>query len=34
VHLQIGPMMQYITSLVQAHDGEVEPDHTIQRVSG
>jgi len=34
VHLQIGPMMRYITSLMQAHDGEVEPDHTIQRVSG
>jgi len=26
-HLQVGPIMQYVTSLVKAHEGEVEPAH-------
>jgi hypothetical protein len=34
IHLQIGPIMQYVTELVKAQDGEVEPDHGIQHASG
>jgi arylsulfatase len=34
VHLQIGPILQYVTTLVKAQDGEVAPDHTIHHASG
>ena len=27
VHLQVGPIMQYVTTLVGEHEGEVEPNH-------
>jgi len=33
VHLQVGPIMQYVTTLVQAHDGEVKPEHGLQQAN-
>ena len=33
-HLQIGPIMQYVTTLVEAHDEPPDPDHGIEHQSG
>jgi hypothetical protein len=32
--VQIGPIIQYVTSLVREHDGVVEPDHGLQHAAG
>ncbi|MGZ4663485.1 MAG: sulfatase-like hydrolase/transferase [Frankiaceae bacterium] len=33
-HLQIGPIVQHVTSLVRAHDGVPEPDHGMSHQAG
>ena len=33
-HLQIGPIIQYATSLVQEHDELPDPDHGIEHQAG
>ena len=33
-HVQIGPIVQYVTSLVQEHDELPDPSHGIERQSG
>ena len=33
-HLQIGPIIQFVTSLVQTHDEVQQPDHGIEHQSG
>jgi arylsulfatase len=33
-HLQLGPVMQYMTSLVKPHNGEVAADHGMAHASG
>lgn len=33
-HLQVGPVTQYITSLVKRHDELPEPHHGLEHASG
>jgi hypothetical protein len=33
-HLQIGPIIQYVTSLVRSHDEAPDPDHGMHHASG
>ena len=33
-HLQIGPIIQYITTLVRSHDALPDPGHGIEHQSG
>lgn len=33
-HLQIGPIVQYITTLVRCHDELPDPSHGIEHQSG
>ena len=33
-HLQIGAIMQYVTTLVRSHDEPPDPDHGIAHQSG
>jgi arylsulfatase len=33
-HVQIGPITQYVTSLVRPHDGVLEPDHGMHHAAG
>jgi arylsulfatase A-like enzyme len=33
-HVQIGPIIQYVTSLVKTSDGAMEPDHGLHHASG
>ena len=33
-HLQIGPIIQFVTTLVRTHDELPDPDHGIEHQSG
>jgi hypothetical protein len=33
-HLQIGPIIQYVTSLVRSHDEAPDPDHGMHHAAG
>jgi hypothetical protein len=33
-HLQIGPIIQFVTSLVEEHDELPDPSHGIEHASG
>jgi arylsulfatase len=33
-HVQIGPITQYVTSVVEAADAVVEPDHGLHHAAG